>query len=95
MLSSTKMQLAQNRVKIFKALVTDWHPDRHASAGKERVATKVFQWLQVVKSWYLEESSASSEGHQQPLPDCGEDGSATLGAPNQYLHPSGALFQVW
>eukprot|EP00913_Durusdinium_trenchii_P002032 g1878.t1 len=47
-LSTSKGQSLRNRNKIFKALITDWHPDRAQNSYR---ATRVFQWLQVVKPW--------------------------------------------
>ncbi|CAJ1390767.1 unnamed protein product [Effrenium voratum] len=52
-LSGSKGRQLKDRTKIFKALITEWHPDRAGSNA--HVATKVFQWLQVVKAWYLED----------------------------------------
>jgi len=94
-LSITKSQALTNRNKIFKSLVTDWHPDRHTSTGESAIATKVFQWLQVVKPWYFE-ASDEPETDQQPLPgfDYPDRPVAPDGA-QQYLHPSGSVFQVW
>jgi len=94
-LSMTKAQSQSNRQKIFKGLITDWHPDRHAALGDVEIATKVFQWLQVVKSWYLQESTGP-EMEQQPLPgyDDPDRPTAPAGA-TQYLHPSGSVFSVW
>merc|ERR1719330_2005737 len=69
-LSITRTQALSNRSKIMKTLVADWHPDRHTSSGQQVIATKVFQWLQVVKEWYLEDDpSSGTASEQQPLPD--------------------------
>jgi len=92
-LSTTKSQSLVNRGKVFKALIADWHPDRHESSGNSHIATKVFQWLQVVKSWYLEEKSSFSS-EQQPLMG-EEDFGPPDGAAQEYMHPSGNLFSVW
>uniref|UniRef100_A0A7S1WYD6 J domain-containing protein n=1 Tax=Alexandrium catenella TaxID=2925 RepID=A0A7S1WYD6_ALECA len=94
-LSMTKSQSLAHRQKILKGLVTDWHPDRHTASGDQEIATKVFQWLQVVKTWYLQESTGP-EMEQQPLP--GYDDPDRPVAPTdaqQYLHPSGSVFSVW
>jgi len=94
-LSMTKGQAMVNRTKLFKNLVTDWHPDRHTSSGDAAVATKVFQWLQVVKPWYLEES-AEPASDSQPLPGFDDPDRPTAPSDaHQYLHPSGSVFQVW
>jgi len=95
-LSVTKSQSLAHRQRLFKGLVTDWHPDRHAASGDMEVATKVFQWLQVVKAWYLQEGTAGPEPEQQPLPgyDDPDRPVAPAGA-QQYLHPSGSVFSVW
>jgi len=91
-LTATKDQPLARRAKLFKSLLTEWHPDRHAAAvessdsdndkippdqpgstvesgaveGEQQqmkqnksTATKIFQWLQLVKSWYLEEEEDS------------------------------------
>lgn len=92
-LSMTKSQTAQHRGRIFKGLITDWHPDRHAASGNSHIATKIFQWLQVVKSWYLEEQ-VDVAGEQQPLPGEEEFGPPS-GTTQEYMHPSGNLFSVW
>lgn len=103
-LSSTKAQSAKYRARVFKTLVTEWHPDRH-TAGPEgdaqELATKIFQWLQAVKPWYLEEGrDAGDDGQpeQRPLPDlksgkAHEDPDAANA--KEYMHPSGTLFSVW
>lgn len=94
-LSITKGQSLVSRTKLFKNLVTDWHPDRHTSSGDATVATKVFQWLQVVKPWYLE-ASTEPASDSQPLPGVDHlDMSAPPTDAQQYLHPSGSVFQVW
>jgi len=91
-LSITRGQTLENRTKVFKNLVTEWHPDRHASSGKGDIATKVFQWLQVVKQWYMD--SQAPELVQQPLPDDPDVPTAPANV-QQYMHPSGTLFSVW
>eukprot|EP00434_Breviolum_minutum_P015854 symbB.v1.2.013968.t1/scaffold1004.1/size147139/3 len=65
-LSTSKEQSLKNRTKIFKAFITDWHPDRAPKNGVH-IATKVFQWLQVVKPWYLEEQDGAMTGEMPPL----------------------------
>mmetsp|Transcript_70108 Transcript_70108/g.216814 ORF Transcript_70108/g.216814 Transcript_70108/m.216814 type:complete len:731 (-) Transcript_70108:71-2263(-) len=94
-LSMTKSQSQAHRQKLFRGLLADWHPDRHAASGDVEIATKVFQWLQVVKTWYLQESTGP-ESEQQPLPgyDDPDRPVAPAGA-QQYLHPSGSVFSVW
>jgi len=91
-LTITRSQSIANRQKIIKSLVTEWHPDRHTSSGQEGIATKVFQWLQVVKNWYLE-ADPEPIGDQQPLPD--DPGNVAPEGAQQFLHPSGSVFQVW
>jgi len=93
-LSITKTQSLANRTKLFKALAADWHPDRHASSGDAAAATKVFQWLQVVKPWYLE-GGAEFPADQQPLPVDNPDRGSAPEEAQQFLHPSGSVFHVW
>merc|ERR1712136_599153 len=87
-LTATKGQTAENRAKVFRNLVTDWHPDRHV-AKSVGTATKVFQWLQEVKSWYLD--SARQELENQPLQDAVPDRPVPPENATQYLHPSGSV----
>eukprot|EP00930_Biecheleria_cincta_P028311 TRINITY_DN19745_c0_g2_i1.p1 TRINITY_DN19745_c0_g2~~TRINITY_DN19745_c0_g2_i1.p1 ORF type:complete len:890 (-),score=213.80 TRINITY_DN19745_c0_g2_i1:44-2686(-) len=103
-LSNTKAQSAKYRARVFKTLVTEWHPDRHTATPEgdgQELATKIFQWLQAVKSWYLEEDrEAGDDGRpdQRPLADlksgnAPEDPDAANA--REYMHPSGNLFSVW
>lgn len=93
-LTITRSQSGVNRQKILKTLITDWHPDRHTASGQEFIATKVFQWLQVVKDWYMEVDPQGQTTEQQPLPDS-PDMPAVPESAQQFLHPSGSVFQVW
>jgi hypothetical protein len=94
-LSMTRCQKMDQRQKIFKGLQTEWHPDRHATSGDADNATKVFQWLQVVKKWYLEVNEGPDiEQQQLPGMDDPDRPTAPAGA-QQYLHPSGSAFYVW
>merc|ERR1712194_674931 len=89
-LGATRGHPLDSRTKIFRSLAAEWHPDRHTSTGQEEIATKVFQWLQVVKSWFLETGS-SVQVEQQPLPD-DPDKFVDVGVPEQAnisLHRSG------
>ncbi|CAK8988846.1 unnamed protein product [Durusdinium trenchii] len=91
-LSTSKGQSLRNRNKIFKALITDWHPDRAQNSYR---ATRVFQWLQVVKPWYLEEKEAVA-GELPPLmQSTDEEFGPGPGQAKEYMHPSGNLFSVW
>lgn len=94
-LSRTRSQSKENRARLFKALIADWHPDKHTSTGQAEIATKVFQWLQVVKTWYLE-AEPGAAGNQQELPGLDNPDRPTppTGA-EEFLHPSGSVFSVW
>jgi len=96
-LSMSKVQSKENRAKIFKDLLANWHPDRHATTNLSDIATKVFQWLQVVKNWYLEEGEELGSINM-PLPDNPEnpaDIDTGREDAREYLHPSGSVFTVW
>lgn len=95
-LSLTRVQTMENREKIFKELVRQWHPDRHVGKTTADMATKVFQWLQVVKPWYMEENvSAGLPTDMAPLPGSDEGLDYGQGNAQQMLHPSGSVFTVW
>lgn len=67
-LSATKEQSLPSKMKLFKNLLTDWHPDRRQRGGEEvDFATKVFQWLQVVKAWYFDAGGGEVDD-ARPLP---------------------------
>merc|ERR1712000_318272 len=55
-LNASRAQPLEARNRFFRNLAAEWHPDKHAASpdDSEAVATKVFQWLQVVKPWYLD-----------------------------------------
>jgi len=94
-LSMTRSQSVSNKTKIFKNLQTEWHPDRHqGQPGEAEMATKVFQWLQVVKAWYMDSEGPAELSNQQPLPDNPDRPEAPSDA-QQYLHPSGSVFSAW
>merc|ERR1719253_1455442 len=71
-LSMSKGQTKENRAKIFKDLIANWHPDRHATTNLSDIATRVFQWLQVVKKWYMDEGD-NVGSINMPLPDNPDD----------------------
>jgi len=54
-LSRSRSQDMKAREGVFKTLITDWHPDKNRS--KVELATKVFQWLQKARAWYMQEGS--------------------------------------
>lgn len=92
-LSTSKEQSLKNRNKIFKALVMDWHPDR---AKDPELSTKVFQWLQVVRPWYLEEKEEPAVVELPPLmQSTDQEFGPAPGQAKEYMHPSGNLFSVW
>lgn len=92
-LSSTRALSSSSRAKIFKDLAREWHPDRHRGGAAAETATNVFQWLQAVKSWYME-ASFQVEKSQPELPDDPDVPTVPKGA-KQYMHPSGTVFKVW
>jgi len=92
-LSMTKSQTEENRIRIMKTLVTEWHPDRHFDTADKANATRVFQWLQGVKNWYMD-AGGGVEGENMPLPQH-ENLPTPPTTAKQYLHPSGQVFTVW
>merc|ERR1712032_208817 len=83
-LSMTKGQTEENRTKIMKSLVTEWHPDRHIDETDQANATRVFQWLQSVKGWYMD-AEGRVDGENMPLPQ--HPNMAAPADAKQYLHP--------
>jgi len=52
-LKSSLKEPIESRKKNFKFLMLRWHPDKNQDNLEE--ATKVFQFIQAQKDWYLEE----------------------------------------
>mmetsp|Transcript_79628 Transcript_79628/g.140919 ORF Transcript_79628/g.140919 Transcript_79628/m.140919 type:complete len:950 (-) Transcript_79628:145-2994(-) len=95
-LSLTRVQTKENREKILKELIRQWHPDRHSGQATQANATKVFQWLQVVKTWYMDDTNQPGmPTDMAPLPGQDEGFDFGQGQATQMLHPSGSVFTVW
>lgn len=97
-LSMSKVQPLEVRQKLFKDLLANSHPDKHilSAPGLLDTATKVFQWLQTVKPWYLDEN-AEFGSVNMPLDDNPAPYDVARGRDHaqEVLHPSGSVYTVW
>jgi len=81
-LVATRTQSEEHRTRVFRGLLSEWHPDRHAAdvgnnAGgddswraactRQQIATRVFQWLQAAKLWYFTNEPESENEVLQEL----------------------------
>lgn len=97
-LNVVRKQPLANRTKFLKTLMAEWHPDRRSVHGELELPTKVFQWLQLMKPWFLgAQSRDENKSGRQPLPDeCDSTSVEQVPAEAQVLvHPSGVVFSVW
>jgi hypothetical protein len=46
----------KERHRVFLEQCRAWHPDKNV--GKEQIATQMFQHLQTLRSWFLNEAEA-------------------------------------
>lgn len=96
-LKASRRQPAEARARIFRSLAAEWHPDKHRpEKGGADHATRIFQWLQSAKEWYLEAEKDREAENQAlvDLPDMPDRPTAPKTA-TQYHNASGSVFSVW
>lgn len=96
-LRASRRQPAEARARIFRSLAAEWHPDKQRpEKGGTELATRIFQWLQSAKAWYLE-ADVDGEVENQALADLPDtpDRPTAPKTAEQFRNASGSVFSVW
>lgn len=96
-LRASRRQPPEARARIFRSVAAEWHPDKHRpEKGGAEHATRIFQWLQSAKEWYLE-AEVEGEAENQALADLPDmpDRPTAPKTASQYRNASGSVFAVW